>query len=582
MNVLISRLKKLVYRVFVWRGFASLTFIEKMTAVMLLIVASAAMLFWAYVGFVMTTVEAPKHGGVYTEAIFGRPTYFNPLLVRPDGGDEAEASVVALVYSGLFRADGHGGVVPDLAERYDVSDDAKTYTVYLRQDAIWHDGESVTADDVVFTFQTIQNPQFTVVPSLAQAWKGVTVERVDDYIIRFVLDRPFVPFVTAQLRTGILPEHVWSGVEPGALALSQINRKPIGSGPFVIHQVATDANDAIAGVTVKSFDEYYGQVPYIDRIALSFYADENVILEDYRAHRVMGVSISAHDVNAVESYEREQEIHRIVLPSTFGVFLNPLKSAALAYGDVRTALAMATDRTAIVRDVLEGEALTLDGSFVPGMAWYQEHETQKQDIDGAIALLEKSGWKAGDDGIRAREGTVLRFSLVVPEWTDLRATAEKIKEQWAAVGADVQIVSPASLSEFSTIMEKREYGALLYAQIYFSFDADPFSFWHSSQKSSPGRNFAQFANKDIDEIITKAQGESDAEKREELHEKFDEIMQKNTPAVFLYSPYYLYVQSDRLRGAAFDRMSVPSERFADVTEWYIATRRTFDKDADTE
>lgn len=542
---------------------------------LLSIVLCGALGYLARTGYYAATVEVPKRGGVYAEAVLGQPAYFNPLLARTsaDYGADAEASVVQLVYSGLMRADGKGGVVPDLAERYDVSGDGLTYTFVLREGVLWHDGTPLTAADVEFTFRLIQDQRYMILPSLSAAWRDVTVDRVDDRTVRFTLKKPYVSFVGAQLRTGILPKHMWESVGPDAFVTSKNNLRPIGSGPYRLQDLQTGADDTVTGVTLGRFKDYYGTMPFIDRINLSFYADEDAMIGAYQSHKVQGVAAGARDTAAIAA-EQGMHVRRIGMPSTYAVFLNPLKSAALAYADVRTALAMATDRGAMVAAVFGDAAVPTSGPFVDGMAWHEDAGWPGFDAAAARDLLEKNGWKAGQDGIRAREGTVLRFSVVVPAWPDLVATAGILRDQWRAVGADVTVVTPDA-NDFFKVVRERDYTALLYGQTSYAFDADPFAFWHSSQKDAPGLNFSQFANKDVDQILTDAQTERDGGKRDELHRKFAESMVKNMPAVFLYSPLYLYVQSDRVGGNATERITVPAERFATVAEWYVQTRRAF-------
>ncbi len=551
------------------------SFAERVRVIFFALLAVGALVFWLYTGFIAMTVEGPKRGGVYTEAVFGQPTYYNPLLLRMGAEGEAEANVTMLVYSSLFRPDGHGGIVPDLAERYERSSDGKQYTVFLKKNALWHDGERVTANDVVYTIHTIQDKRFTISPALVRAWADIDVQKVDDFTVRFVLKKPFVSFVAAQLRVGILPAHIWQNVEPDAFALAKSNVQPVGSGPYKLQENATNADGALTSTTLSRFRDYYGDAPYIDRIKFSYFSTEDAVVEAYTSRQVMGAGISAQDVARVKDSDGAAQIHRMMIPSVYGVFFNPLKSAALAYTDVRRALTMATDRTAIIGAALGGEGVATPTPFVPGMTWYSAPDAWGHyDVDAANALLEKNGWKKGDDGIRAREGTVLRFSLVVPDWDSIVATADSIKEQWRRVGADVQVKVLAS-DAFRTTLAERSYGALLFGQTYFSFDADPFAFWHSSQKNAPGLNFSQLSNKDIDKILTQAQSELDDQKRSALYRSFNEKLAKNAPATFLYTPYYILAQSHKVHGVTVDKVSRPADRFATIGTWYVATKRVF-------
>ena len=117
------------------------------------------------------TKKIPVPGGEYSEGIVGQPLYVNPVLA---GGNDADADLAALVYSGLFKYDPDGKLVPDLAESFELSDDKLTYTMHLKKDVKWHDGEPFSADDVLFTIQVIQDPAFK--SPLRQNWQGVGTE----------------------------------------------------------------------------------------------------------------------------------------------------------------------------------------------------------------------------------------------------------------------------------------------------------------------------------------------------------------------------------------------------------------------
>ncbi len=550
------------------RAFIAASFVRKVAVVLCSAVTLSALIFWAYVGYLSVTVPVPDSGGIYTEAIIGQPTYYNPLLLR--AGTETEASVTYLVYSGLFRADGSGGVVPDLAERVEVSDGGKTYTVTLRGDALWHDGERVTADDVVYTFNTIKDKRFAVTPALAQAWADVTVERVDDTTVRFRLTKPFASFVEAQLRTGILPKHIWRDVEGEAFSRAPANTHPIGTGPYRFVKNEVDERGRITAVTLVRFDDYYGTRPYISRVKFSFVHGADDARTALETHQVLAAA-----VRGVEDPDNAFRVVRVTVPSVYGVFFNPLKSAALAYADVRAALSRATDRTTIVREVLQGSVQEIRAPFVAPMAWNVHTDAwPTYDIAAARAMLDAAGWVPGEDGIRAREGTVLRFTLIVPSWGDMVKTAQELAKQWREVGADVT-VEALDADAFRTALAQRTYNAVLFGQTYFAFGADPFAFWHGSQKDAPGLNFAQLTNKDIDKILSDAQAEGDPEKRAKYAATFNETLARLSPAVFLYSPFYTVTVSQKVHGMSDVAMSRGAERFVSIPQWYIAQKRVW-------
>ena len=138
--------------------------------------SAAALILFKY------TIEAPKAGGILREGVLRSPKSINPLFISTNDTDR---DLVALIYARLFHYDADGNLKPELADSYEVSEDGKSYTVSLRQDVRWHDGTPLTADDVRFTIQTIQDPAFR--SSLRANWQGVTIERLREFRVRFVL-----------------------------------------------------------------------------------------------------------------------------------------------------------------------------------------------------------------------------------------------------------------------------------------------------------------------------------------------------------------------------------------------------------
>ncbi len=549
---------------------SALSFGQKMIASALIGVIVISIGYWSNTMYMYMTIEGPARGGIYTEAIFGQPTYFNPLLVS--NSNDAEASVVELVYAGLFKADAQGQIVKDIAQDISISDDGREYTVKIRDDVRWHDGEQLTADDVMFTFGLIKNQQFEVNPVLQDAWADIALEQIDDYTVKFVLKKPYAQFI-AYLRTGLLPEHIWSSISPESFALSRQNTKPIGAGKYIFDRLVLDENSVITKVELRIFDDYFAQKPYIERIEFSFFDSEQLAAEAYSDQMVMGTSIAPQD--NISTVSDKTVRHDIAIPTYFAVFLNPLKSASLGYAEVRQALSLATDRQALVDDVLVGRGMTASSPLISGMMGY-DADTQKLlsvNMQSAQTLLQGNGWIAGDDGIRAKDGTVLRFSLVVPEWDNLQKTAKLLVDMWRKIGVDVQIVTP-SATELATkyLSGEHDYEAILYGQSYFSFvDPDPYPFWHSTQKKR--LNFAQFGSKKVDKLLEQIQSEMDEGKRNDLYRQFSNMITKESPAVFLYSPYYAYVQDERVGGVSIMRVNEPSERFSTISDWYLRTKR---------
>lgn len=534
----------------------------------LLSIVVSGFLVWMVIIFLSLTKPVPTNGGVYTEGIVGEPTHINPVLSQ---STEADADLAELVYSSLFSYDDAGKIRESLAEGYELVDDGKKYIVKIKQGVKWHDGRTLTADDVVFTFQTIQDPSYK---SLLRAnWQGVEVSKGDDFTVIFTLKKAYFDFLE-NLTVGILPKHVWEGISPEKFALTDINLNPIGSGPFRVEGFKKNSNGTILSYELRPFPSYFEGAPFLQKMVFYFYKSEDDLLAAYNRREILGMSnISPERLSQVSENRQPAAIRALTQPRVFAVFLNEKKNAALAEESVRRALALATDREAIVREVLSGHGEASYSLFSPQMSAYSNAgEAYAFHPEEAVRILEEAGWKVNDEGVREKDGVRLEFEIATPNWAELVKTAHVVENEWNQVGARVTVRVMENVSDALRTIRSREYAALLYG-LAMTFDPDPYSFWHSSQTGEFESNFAMFADKRADELLSDARETLDAGARIDMYREFQDILAKKMPAVFLYSPQYLYVQKNDLHGFTVQSVNTPASRFQDASRWYMNTKR---------
>ncbi len=547
--------------------FRALSNREKITVNMLILIVAISLVATVFGFYRHFTKEIPIPGGEYTEGVVGQPLYVNPVLA---GANDADADLVALIYSGLFKYDSDGKLVPDLAEGYELSDDKLTYTVTLKKGVKWHDGEPFSADDVLFTVQTVQDPAFK--SPLRQNWQGVGVEVDGEDKVKFLLQTPYTFFLN-NLTLGILPKHVWESAPPGNFPLVETNLRPVGTGPYVFSDFEKDSEGNILSYSLTANADYYGAKPYITNLDFAFYFDEDSLLEAYNNKQVFGMNyISPAKLESIKG-KKSNGVYSINIPRYFAVFFNQQKSKILADREVRKALSMATDRKAIIDEVLAGEGKEIYSPIPPGTNGATD-DVKKFGFnpDEANKTLDADGWKKGDDGIRKKDNQTLEFSLVTTDWPDLAQTADILARQWEAVGARVNLESLPVTDVQQNFIRPREYNALLFGQV-LGIDPDPYAFWHSSQTRDPGLNLAVYSNQDVDKTLEKIRQETDEGKREELFTKFQQAVADDVPALFLYSPNYIYVVNTKVQGIKINSIVTPDKRFANVEEWYVDTKR---------
>ena len=525
------------------------------------------------------SVLQPARGGTYTEGIVEPPRFINPVLAL----SQSDEDLTQLVYSGLTRvipdstanvySKTSDSVIPDLSESYDISPDGTTYTFTLRKNAKFHDGMPVTSDDILFTIQTIQNPGIKS-PRRAD-WEGVAVSAPDPHTVIFQLQRAYAPFIE-NTAIGILPKHLWGSVRAEEFPFNPLNTHPVGSGPYKVSALETDSTGAATSYALVSFDTFTLGVPFLNKINFLFYPNEDALVKAFNSGKVMGIaSITPAGLSLIR--QTDSVVMHIPLPRVFGVFFNQGHAPVLADASVRAALNVATDKSAIVDSVLNGYGVALTGPIPPGVLKNptpskSDAELSPQDrADKARDTLAKGGWTFDEKaGVWKKNKQVLSLSLATSDAPELSATAEKIAGFWKAAGIDVNVkIYP--LSELNTnIIRPRAYDAIFFGEVV-GRSLDLFAFWHSSQRNDPGLNLAMYANSKTDTLLASARALTSRSDRENLYNSFSTIIAKDQPAVFLYSPEFIYIVPNTLHGIRLGALTTPSERFQNVYEWYVNT-----------
>ncbi|KKP92530.1 MAG: hypothetical protein US25_C0077G0004 [Candidatus Moranbacteria bacterium GW2011_GWE1_36_7] len=534
---------------------------------MLLLVIAVSFVVWVGSFYLNLTNAIPKTGGEYIEGIVGQPLYLNPLLSQTS---EADSDLVQLIYSGLFKYDKEGSIVPDLAEGYSVSENKMEYTITIRKGVTWHDGEQLNADDAFFTFNILQDPSYK--SPLRQNMQGVEVRVEDDYTLVFSLKNPYTGFLE-NLTVGLLPKHVWENIAPEKFALAENNLHPIGSGPYIFDNFQKDVDGNILTLQLVSHKAFYNNSPYISKFKFNFYPDDSSLIAAYNKKEIMGMgSIPPENVKDIKN-AKSTNIHELVIPRYFSIFFNQTKNVALANDEVRAALNASVDRQELIDSVLYGKGIALSSPFFPQMKGYKEENNMNVDLEKANKILDEAGWnREGEDGFRKKGSDMLAFELVTTDWPELNQTAELLKKQWAKVGAEVtvKVLTVSDLQQ--NYIRTREYDSLLFGQA-ISFNPDLYSFWHSSQKHDPGLNLSLFDNKDADSLLEDLRQQTDEVKRIENYQKFQDLMNDEDPAIFLYARKYLYPTNTRVQGIDASNINNPAQRFVDVNKWYVKTKR---------
>lgn len=522
-------------------------------------------------------VKVPLHGGSISIGIVGTPRFVNPILAS----SPADLDMVSLVYSGLMRKNRDGTISPDLAEKYEVSNNGLIYTFTLKDKIYFQDGKTITADDVLFT---INKTKDSIIKSPRKIdWDGVTVTKINEKTIEFALKQPFPSFLE-NTTLGIMPESLWNDSQ---IELSNANTYPIGSGPYMVKNITKESSGTINSYELKPFKKFVLGEPYIETINLYFYSNENDLITALENKEVEEIS-SITPISADILKERNYQIESSVLPRVFGLFFNQNQNNIFTDKVITKAIDQTIDKDKIVREVLSGYGVAIDDPIPPNMIAYQKlsgesntsRDTILQNVQNSLA---KDGWIKGPDGFlqktttdkkKKKTTTTLEFSISTGNAEELTKTAELIKQDLATIGmkVDVKTFEVGNLNQ--SVIRPRKYDALLFGQI-INHESDLFAFWHSTQRKDPGLNVSMYTNAKVDKILEDALITINEQDRIKKYAQFEDEIKKDMPAVFLYSPNFIYVVSSNIKGASTDNIVSPTDRFSNVYLWYTDTENVW-------
>ncbi|MDO8752109.1 MAG: ABC transporter substrate-binding protein [Candidatus Wolfebacteria bacterium] len=502
------------------------------------------------------SVLVPVEGGTYREGIVGQPVMINPIVSR----NPADLDLSSAIYSTLG----------DLATNHEIEKDGRVHTIKIEEGQKWSNGTPLTSDDIIFTIQTIQNPD-TKSP-LFKNWEGVIAERVSELQIRFTLQAPYAFFEESMGKLPIIPEHIFGKIPAANLSLSSYNLEPVGSGPYKFKSFSKRKDGFIKEFHLVP-NKYYGEEgPFLKNLYFVFFENERDLLRAFRFRQISGFG-SANPNEKVLGEARNNTTTSIVPMSRYyAVFFNENVNPILKSEALRTALRDAIDKEDIVRKVFPAmTASAIDGPVVTVEKKGNEGKLSKEEVQAAIEKRKKA------------EGRIA-LNLVIPDVDFLEQTASMIKERWESVGVDeVNILKLSSEDLLENVLKPNNYEMLLFGNIA-EIPEDVFPFWNSKERFYPGLNLSLYKNTRADTLMESIRQSGSAEERKELVEELQSVIENDTPAIFLYSLPYVHIHTNKLKGFITEEsiISSPSERLRYVARWHVKTARVVEDSVETQ
>ncbi len=518
---------------------------EEKGALLLLILILFLALFLKIRGCFLSRLElVPAQGGIYREGVVGEPKLINPLLAT----NEAEKSLVKLVYQGLYQYDWQGRLIPQLAEKMTWNKNRDRYLLRLKKGLRWADGQEITVRDIKATIRLIKEKEYQG-PWQGRGWQDVKLKIIGQRKIQFQLLYPNL-FFKQLLTLPILPAHIANQIEPEKLTLHEINQKPVSSGPYQIDNIIFQEGGA--QVLLSPNPNFNGERPYISKLVIFCYPDYQAMLGGLKKGQVAGISfIQPPDWQKLD--QSKVQLRKIRLPQITAGFFN-LKNKHLKQREIRKALTWAIDREEIIREVLKKQGIMIDGPL-PILSKEQNYYP-----------------KASKKILKRLKKKKISFSLITSQDTLQALIAEKLKEQWQKIGIRIRIETLSSREIGLMVQTKKDYDILLFGQ-NLGPNLDLFSFWHSSQIKE-GFNLSQLKESRIDQLLEESEiAVSYRERRSKLRQAA-ELIKDQYPALFLFSPNYLHLVPADIKGLEEKaKGTCPEDRFFRIEDWYLKEKR---------
>ena len=379
-----------------WRQFFKvLTKKEKVFFLILLFLFFSSFLFLSINFYFKNTEIGPRQGGTYIEGVVGFPRFINPIYAETS---DVDRDLVQLIFSGLMKYDGEGKIIPDLAKEYKILEDGKVYEFYLKENLFWSDGQKLTADDVIFTIKTIQNPDFK--SPLRVNWLGVELEKISEKALRFELKNPSAVFLE-NCTVKIISEKAWKDVSPQNFPLTTQNLEPIGSGLFQLKIINQDKTGEIISLDLVRNPKHFGLSPNLSQITFRFYKSEDALIEGYQKGEIQGLSLAS--LKNLKVQKKDFNLYSLSLPRYFAVFfnLNPPAggSKVLSEKGVRQALNYGTDKEEILKEILAHRGKVVESPILPEIYGFKEpSKIYEFNPERAKEILKNAGFVAAENG----------------------------------------------------------------------------------------------------------------------------------------------------------------------------------------
>jgi len=432
-----------------WKGFLRILNKKESITFLILLVLFVVSLVYSGVGlYLKNTSLAPAFGGEYKEGIVGQPMSLNPLRLS---SQDVDRDLVEVLFSGLLKYDENGGLINDLAESYETLSDEKSIEVYLRKDLFWHDGTPLTIDDVMFTLNLIQDPQYQ------SPWRikflGIAADEISGGGVKFTLPKKYGGFLE-NLTFKILPKHIFQDIATQNWPKLITKEYLVGSGPFILQNIAEGRSGYIKSMSFSRNENYYAQKPYLEKVTFLFYKTPEDLLRAAKLGEVYGFAPT--DISLFDSVSKSSfKEYLISIPRYFSLFFNVENKNVFSALEMKQALSLSVNKTEIIKNVFSGNGKAVSSPILPEFFNFNNvTSTLEYNKAEAEQILEEHGFILNEETGKRAKNNIIESNFSFTKNLTLKNQNSDVTELQKCLAKDKEVYPEGVISGYFGVKTK--------------------------------------------------------------------------------------------------------------------------------
>lgn len=504
-------------------------------------------------------VISKEREDIFIEGSVGAISSFNPMFTSQSNVD---ADIRALVFEKFINISKEGNPQKGIAEKWVVSPNGKVYDITVSLSHKWQDGQPLTVDDILFTFETAKELSSKYnYDTIGSPLVDVKIEKISEDIIRFTLPETNATFFEA-ISVYIVPKHKLENIQISNIPFDSFAKFPLGSGPYEVYR--SEPN-----VVYLKASEYYWITPKIETFVYRLYSSYDALEAAFRNGILDAIgSVDEFSMSYTDEYSGYKE-YSVTLNSRLRMIFFNTRKDRLESKDLRIALNHLTDKKLLLEkanisgEIADSPIAQSSWAYSDGSIVRYEYNQEK-----ANSILKNLGYTKNETSgyYETQDKKILSFTLSYYENDFNERIASALRDLLKQEGVVLNL-EPLSYTQLTQeIVATRDFELLMY-EVETTIDPDQYNLWHSLKTNYPDLNLSGYSYERVDILLEEARKSLKVDKRTSNYALFQKYITQDVPVISLYHPNYQYVVRDNIQITDISGIVYPYQRFKDIAYW---------------